>query len=135
LRSMIPGACMSRGFAVRTRLNGSRSGLGRDSWGRKKHCIRRRPDSPANSMRPSPNHFGHLSAVKQIDRNIQVQAVLSHALDLLWEVPGLSGQHHKLRRLRPSSSRSPIFVVDGYARSSASLPSRTPARLHGTLYT
>jgi len=42
-----------------------------------------------------------------------VQAVLSHALNLLWKVPGLSDQHRESRRLRSSSLRSPILVVEG----------------------
>ena len=42
-----------------------------------------------------------------------VQAVLSHALTLLREVPGLSGQRRQSRRLRSSTSRSSIFVVVG----------------------
>lgn len=41
-----------------------------------------------------------------------VQAVLSRALNLLWEVPGLSGQHRELHRLWSYSAQSPIFVVD-----------------------
>ena len=42
-----------------------------------------------------------------------VQAVLSHALSLLWEVPGLYRQRRESRRLRSSTSRSSIFVVVG----------------------
>jgi len=42
-----------------------------------------------------------------------VQAVLSHALSLLREVPGLSRQRRESRRLRSSTSRSSIFVVVG----------------------
>jgi len=33
--------CLSRGFAMHTRLNGSRSCLSGDSWEPKKYCIRR----------------------------------------------------------------------------------------------
>jgi len=39
-----------------------------------------------------------------------VQAVLSHAFSLLWEVPRLSCQRRESCRLRLSTSRSSIFV-------------------------
>jgi len=41
-----------------------------------------------------------------------VQAVLSHALNLLWKVPGLFEQHREPSQLRSFSSWFPIFVVD-----------------------
>jgi len=42
-----------------------------------------------------------------------VQAVLSHALSLLRELPGLSRQRRESRRLRSSTSRSSIFAIVG----------------------
>jgi len=57
-------------------------------------------------------------------------------VNLLWKVPGLSGQNRESRRLRSSSSRSPIFVVDDFSLPPlrTNTTSRTPARLRGTLY-
>jgi len=65
-----------------------------------------------------------------------VQAGLSRALNLLREVLG----NYESRQLRSSTSRSPIFVVDGLSlpllRTKLGERARTcmPTRLRGTLY-
>jgi len=55
---------LSRGFAVQTRLNGSRSGLDGDleTLGvKERNAGSRLPIFRTDSMQPLPNYFGHLS--------------------------------------------------------------------------
>jgi len=65
LRSMIPGVChvASCGFAVQTRLNGSRSCLGWRLLGPKEHCIRWESQFSLGFSVASADYFGCLFIV------------------------------------------------------------------------